>query len=164
MKCFGPLAFALSWLIACDTPSAPTMRAPLVDRPSLEKFYNVKADFASVELNPCPPEEFVAVEGSSHMHVTRDITPTGYQETFYANFQGVKGVGLTSGDQYSFLVNQKNHWEVSYTPDGLEQEADLRVRLIRQGSNDNMWFRQTIRITSPPYQFEIIRSEIECRG
>lgn len=170
MKRFALFAFAFIWLAACDTPSAPTPPTPTlkmvpVGAPSSAKLSNEKFYISFTAFNPCPPTELVAVEGWYHYLVTGEQTPAGSDIKIHLNTQGIEGVGLTSGDRYQFIQNQKSDFEFSNVPPfPFEQEFDFRYQLIRQGSDDNLWIRQTTRFSYPPYEFEIIRNEFECRG
>jgi hypothetical protein len=77
----------------------------------------------------------------------------------HENNQGVTGVGLTSGDRYSIQQNAKIR--IVESGPTLDHYQDVRLRLVRHGSADDLWIRETLRITS---HVEIIRFEIECRG
>lgn len=165
MKRLALFAVAFTCLAGCDTPSAPTLQTPSVDEPSLAQISNEKFPLSGPVFNSCPPTELVAMEGWFHRLTTGGETLAGSDVTIHVNYQGVGGVGLTSGDRYRVIQNDKNTEKFSFLPPfPFEREFNTRFRLIRQGRVDNMYLRQTIRITSPPFQFEIIRSEIECRG
>jgi len=49
-------------------------------------------------------------------------------------------------------------------PPTFSEEIDLRYRLIRAGSLDNLWLRVTVTFTVPPGTTDVRRLEIECRG
>ena len=171
MKRFALLAFAFTLLAACETPSAPT--PPTATLPEISvaassvKLFNDKFGVSFIVSNPCPPAEDVAFGGSIHILSTGAVTPTSSDTKFHYNTQGIEGVGLSSGDRYLYIQNEKTDSEFSFVyPFPFEQENDVRFRLIRQGSDDNLWIRHTFRFSySPPlFEFEIIREEIECRG
>jgi hypothetical protein len=163
MKRIVLFAFAFAWLAACDTPSAPTSQPSTIDPPSFAKISNEKFPISGLLFNSCPPEELLAFEGSFHVLVTGETTPTTADLKIHTNTQGIEGIGLTSGDRYSVIQNTKDDFELS--ADGsFEEEFDIRFRLIRQGSDDNFWLRVTLRITFPPFEVEVIREEVECRG
>lgn len=170
MKRFALLAFAFTWLAACDSPSAPTPQTPAlktapVGAPSFAKIANYTYDISGGVYNPCPPAELVLVQGSIHFLITGEQTPAGSDVKVHLNTQGIEGVGLTSGDRYQWILNEKYDFEFSNVPPfPFEQEFEYRYRLIRQGSDDNLWVRQTVRYSYPPFEFEIIRNEFECRG
>jgi hypothetical protein len=162
MKRLAFFSFAFAWLAACDTASAPTSQVSSFDAPSFAKISNDKFPVSGTLFNSCPPQELVEFEGFFHFLVTGEETPTSSDIKIHVNLQGVSGVGLTSGDRYSIAQNEKT--DIEFTPTTSEQETDFRFRLIRQGSDDNLWVRQTFRFTFPPGTFELIRNETECRG
>ena len=164
MKRLALFALALSSLTACESPSAPTPQAPSIRAPSSALLSNTQTSIAGTLFNPCAPAEFVAITGSVHRVVTGEITPTSASIKFHLNNQGVSGVGFTSGDQYRFLQNVSQTFDVTFPPTTGSLDVDTRFRLIRQGSNDNLWLRQTFRITFNPFSVTLIRSEFECRG
>jgi hypothetical protein len=165
MKRFALLAFAFALLAACETPpTAPTPLSPTATAPSFAQLFNDKVDVSGTFLSSCPPTEPVAFQGSIHVHATGEISPTRTDIKFHANAQGIEGVGLTSGDRYNVPQNTKDDLEFSSPPPRIEEEFDLRFRLIRQGSDDNFWLRFKFRFSFPPFEFELIKLEIECRG
>jgi len=165
MKRFALFAFAFILLVACDTPSAPTLQRPSLQAtpPSFTKISNDKFDISGTITNPCPPAEEVAYQGSIHLLITGEETPTSSDLRAHINTQGISGVGLTSGDRYSILENVKEDF-VSPAPGEYTAEVSVRFRMIRQGSNDNFWVLQVYRVSSSPPYVEIIREETECRG
>lgn len=166
MKRFTLLAFAFIGLAACDappTPTEPALKAAPTGAPSFAKVANVKQDISGTLFNSCPPAEAVAFQGSIHIVVTEQAKATSTTLRFHFNTQGISGLGLVTGDRYSI---QENFKETDvFSPDGVlvSFEFDDRFRMVRQGSNDNLWLRVTVRFT-PPDNFEIIRNELECRG
>jgi len=97
--------------------------------------------------------------------VTDETTPTEVHVKVHVNAQDIEGVGLTSGDMYRVEDNVLNEFSFTLVPPfEFEQELDVRFRLIREGSDDNLWMRFTARFTFPPGDLEIIRNELECRG
>ena len=164
MKRLALFALALSSLTACESPSAPTPQAPSIRAPSSALLSNTQTSIAFNLVTPCAPAEVVAITGSVHRVVTGEITPTSASIKFHLNNQGVSGVGLTSGDRYSVLQNFSQSTNVTFPPLTGSIDVDNRFRIIRQGSNDNLWLRQTFRITFNPFSVTLIRSEFECRG
>jgi len=140
------------------------MPQPLFDAPSLALISNDKYPVSGTVFNPCPPEEMVAFEGFMHQVVTGEQTATSFDLKIHTNTQGIAGIGLTSGDRYRVIRNSKEDFVASFSPLLVDIEFDLRSRLVRQGSNDNFYLRQTFRISFPPFQREVIREKIECRG
>jgi hypothetical protein len=165
MKRFALFASALAWLAACDAPpvpTGPTTALQVHTRTSDAKISNESFRISGTILNPCPPAELVAFSGSAHVLVTGTETPGYIDANAHINTQGISGVGLVSGDRYSVLENVKE--DLVVTGSSFDEQQDLRFRLVRQGSADNLWLRQTIRLTFPPFNLEIIRNQIECRG
>ncbi len=164
MKRFALLAFAFNWLAACDSPSAPTPLTAPTGAPSFARIANDRIEITGIEFNPCPPTERVEFSGSMHFLVTGEVKPTSTAIKTHINAQGIAGVGLTSGDQYRVLRNFKEDLVVTAWPSRSSDEIDVRFRLVRKGSEAKLWVRQTIRVTFPPFKFEILRNELECRG
>ena len=165
MKRFALFAFATTALAACETPSGPTQQTPSLEMPSLAKISNEKIRVSGLMLNSCPPAEFVQVEGWMHRVITGEVTPTSTDIKVHLNTQGIKGVGVTSGDRYIVAQNAKNDIEYSDIPPVFSfEEQSSRFRMVRLGSADNYYFTETFRITYPPLLFETLRYEIECRG
>jgi hypothetical protein len=165
MRRFALCAFTFAWMAACETPpSAPTPSKLTVAEPSFAQLFNNRFPVAFEAFNQCPPEELVAFEGFVHSHAHGDVTDTSSDIKFQVNWQGVEGVGLVTGSRYSAQNNIQNDFTFSFPPPVIDQTTDQRLRMIRQGSDDNLWVRVTFRFTFPPGNIEIIRSEIECRG
>jgi hypothetical protein len=163
------LAVALTCLAACDTPSAPTVQSPALRKippgPSQAMLFHWQNHFSSTVFNPCPPEEWVAIEGTIHVLGTGEPeTPTSIDVKVHYNMQGFEGVGLTSGDRYRIIENDKEETWLSFPPVDFQQTWDHRFRAIREGSNDNFWFRVSGRVSIPPDELVITRDESECRG
>jgi hypothetical protein len=162
MKRLALLAFAFPWLAACETPpSAPTPQTP-----SFTVIVNEKVPVAgSFAINTCRPEEVVDIlNGFLHFVVTEEIGPTSTDVTIHVNAEGIEGVGLVTGERYSVPINQKDEITVTAEPPTISQEFDLRFRLIRAGSLDDLWLRITFTLTFPPGTTDVRRMEIECRG
>jgi hypothetical protein len=171
MKRSALFAFAFAGLAACETPiSAPTPREPSVSMPSFATIFNESFPVSGLAFNSCPPQEFVEFEGRLHVLVTSEETPTEVSFKTHVNAQEIEGVGLTSGDIYRVEDNAKDEVTFTFLPTfSSEQEQDFRFRLIREGPEDNLWFRFTFRSSFdpariPPFEFEIIRNDLECRG
>lgn len=164
MKRLALFTFAFIGMSACESPSAPEPTQLSAEAPTYAMLRNDKIDVSGILFNRCAPSEFVRYTGSLHVVVTGEQTPTSSDVKFHVNTQGVEGIGLTSGDRYSIIQNVKEEFQFSFPPFRFEREVDFRFRMIRQGSDDNLWVRQTFRVSSPPFRLELIRSEIECRG
>jgi hypothetical protein len=156
--------FLFTGLAACDTPtSAPTPRTLTITEPLLAQAFNdTRIPVSGVLFNPCPPAEEVAFEGFVHSHATGDLTPPDFDAKVHFNAQGVSGIGLVTGAQYSIQENLKN--DIFASGPVLDQTFDDRFRMIRHGSLDNLWVRFKARATAPPFNVEIKFDEIECRG
>jgi hypothetical protein len=115
--------------------------------------------------NPCPPEEVVDIlNGFLHFVVTEEIGPTSSDVTIHVDGEGIEGVGQVTGARYSVPLNEKDETTFTVEPPTESEEADLRLRLIREGSLDNFWLRITATTTVPPGTVDVKRMEIECRG
>ena len=168
MKRLALLAFAFAWLAACETsPSAPTSQTPLIPPPSFATtLLNERVSVAGTfQENPCPPEEVVDIlNGFLHFVVTEEIGPTSSDVTIHVDGEGIEGVGQVTGARYSVPLNEKDETTFTVEPATVSEEADLRLRLIREGSLDNFWLRITATSTVPPGTVDVKRMEIECRG
>jgi hypothetical protein len=168
MKRLALLAFAVPWLAACErSPSAPTPQTPLIPPPSFATtILNERVPVAGMfEFNPCPPEEIVDfLNGFLHFVVTEQIGPTSTDVTIHVDGEGIEGVGQATEARYSVPVNEKDEVTITDVPPTFSEEFDLRLRLIREGSLENFWFRFTFTFTVPPGTEDVRRFEIECRG
>ena len=164
MKRFALFSLAFIGLAACDTPSAPT---PMLNAGppdvSFAKLVNERIPLSGTLFHSCAPFDVVAYEGLLHLLITGEQGPTGSDLKLHTNLQSFEGIGA-SGDRYSIQQNEKTDFSFTLPSGAFEQETDFRFRMIRQGSDDNLWVRVTFRVSSPPFQFEIIRNEVECRG
>jgi len=168
MKRLALLPFAFAWLAACETPpSAPTSQTPLIPPPSfattvLNERVPVAGTFA---VNTCPPEEDVdLLKGFLHYVVTEEIGPTSADVTIHVDAEGIEGVGQVTGARYSVPINETDEVTITEVPFTSREEFDLRYRLIREGSLDDLWLRITFTLTVPPGTEDVRRLEIECRG
>ncbi len=170
MKRLALFAIAPALLAACDTPSAPPPLTPslqVISMPpsSAGPLFHFTYLLTSTVTNTCPPMEEVAIEGMMHYIGTgAGETPTSTDIKVHVNMQRMEGVGLTSGDRYRVIQNDKEDVQFSFPPAQFEVAFDSRFRLIREGSAENLWVRQTARIAYPPEVIEVIWDVIECRG
>ena len=165
MKRYILPAFALAWLLGCEAPTAAP--EPASDA-NLISFLRVHENFSlppppEPQVNPCPPAELVQIiRGRMHVNSVMETTPDGTQIfKVHFNAQGFEGVGLTSGDKYRILDNDKV--EVVITETSFDLVSHDRFRLIREGSRDNLWLRIHMQITDDGEPV-FTRFEIECRG
>jgi hypothetical protein len=168
MKRFALVSLSLVWLAACDAPSAPVPTAPIVKTvptaPASTVISNERIPISLTLLYTCGPEELVAYEGFVHVLVTGEDTENGFEHKLHVNYQGVQGIGLTSGDRYIVQQNENSESSISFDPASRSSEVDNLSRIIRVGSEDNLWARTTFKFSFPPLVFESIRFEHECRG
>jgi len=138
----------------------------LIPPPSFATLANERVPLAgSFAINTCPPEEEVQiVSGFLHTVVTGEIGATTEDVTIQVNAEDVEGVGLVTGARYTQPATSKEEITITDVPPTLRQEFDLRYRLIREGSLDDLWFRFTFKLTVPPGTDDVSRLEIECRG
>lgn len=168
MKGIALAALALASLTACDAPSAPPSAAPALDAgaapASSGLLYQYRYVLINTIFNPCAPEEDVAIEGPIHYVVTGEPeTPTSMHYKVHVNMQGIEGVGLVSGDRYRVLQNDGEEQEVSFPPLYQAFHYDSRYRVIRQGSSDDLWIRQTGSYSSAT-GILVETFTMECRG
>jgi hypothetical protein len=168
MKRIAIISWSLAALTACGTASAPNSNQVSDAAPSFERVrFNFKVPPPpDLQLNECPPQEAVLItDGMFHVqgYEERAADGTLLRVVVHFNAMGFQGIGLTTGLKYQIQDNDKT--EVVFDADEAlsGQETDVRFRLNRQGSLDNMWVRATFRFTAPD-DFEVIRSELECRG
>jgi len=168
MKRLALLPFAFAWLAACETPpSAPTSQTPLIPPPSFATtILNEKVPVAGMfAVNTCPPEEVVdLLSGFLHYVVTEEIGPTSADVTIHVDAEGIEGVGQVTKERYSVPINETDEVTITDVPFTSSEEFDLRYRLIREGSLDDLWLRITFTLTVPPGTEDVRRLEIECRG
>lgn len=116
---------------------------------------------AGTLLNPCPPEEDVTFEG--RLHVLIKGTPDDF--TVHTNGQSIQGVGLISGDRYVLMEHENSETRVTGTT--ATHFFNLRFHMVRQGREDNFWYKLVLRATFLPdgtAEVEIVEEDIECRG
>ena len=157
------LVFTLTvWLAGCDAPSAPATPETATP-PSFGTLFNDRVPISGVVTdNICAGAEAVAFEGWAHVLRTGQLTPT---TDIKVRLNAVaEGIGLISGDRYVLIQNNNAEFVTSAGGSTIDQEVDVRFRMIREGSDDNFWLRLTFRLTFPPGTVEIIRDEVECRG
>lgn len=156
---------------ACEGPD-PMMTSPPLDVPSPAPLL-ISNDGATVELagtywNGCGPGEYVDVVGSINLRSQWKYDPaTGaYRAKHHENFQGVSGVGQTSGRRYQVMqtYNTVDLWspEPAYNAD-----RHLKMRMTSQGPGDNSEFHLIYNIRFDPvtgWVFTLKKVTIECGG
>jgi hypothetical protein len=165
MSRYTPIALALLALVGCETASAPDLHQTgpgrWFDRVHENVFLPPPPE---PQFNPCPPaEEVLTLRGRFHINQVIETAPDGtviFKVHF--NAQGFEGVGLSTGDIYRIMDNDKV--EVVITGTSFDLVSQDRFRLIREGSLDNLWMRLHIRLTDPDGEPEIVSFAVECRG
>jgi hypothetical protein len=166
MKRLTLSAFAFAGLAACEAPpSAPTSQTPVIPPPSFSTLADEKVPVAgSFAINTCPPEEEVQiVNGFLHTLVTGEIGETSADYTIHVNAEDIEGVGLVTGARYTQPANETDEITFTAVPLTSTEDFDLRYRLIREGSLDNLWLRISFTYTFPPGTEVVKRFELECR-
>lgn len=158
-------AFALAWLFGCQTPEAPMGVEEMSAGPSLLRVHDniFLPPPPDAQVNSCPPAELVQIiKGSFHVNSVTEIAPDGTETVkVHFNAQGFEGIGLTSGDRYRIMDNDKV--EVVITETSFDLVSHDRFRLIREGSLDNLWLRIHVQITDDGDPV-FTKFDIECRG
>jgi len=168
MKRLALLAIAFAWLAACEAPpSAPTSQTPVIPPPSFATtIANERVPVTGMfAVNTCPPDEVVdLLSGYLHYVVTEEIGPTSADVTIHVDAEGIEGFGQITKERYSVPINETDEVTITDVPPTFTEEFDLRYRLIREGSLDDLWLRVTFTFTDPPGTLDVRRLEIECRG
>jgi hypothetical protein len=164
MKQFTLSALALAGILGCQTPAIEPDESGM-ERPRLLRVHDnfFLPPPTEPQVNPCPPAELVQIiSGRFHVNSVMETDPDGTQ-TFKVHFnaQGFEGIGLTSGDKYRIMDNDKV--EVVITETSFDLVSHDRFRLIREGSLDNLWLRVHVQITDDGEPV-FTRFEMECRG
>jgi hypothetical protein len=150
------LAVAMLSLAACDS-SAPTSPSFGQGGPQLattSQWVPLNGTFP----NDCPPAELVAFSGRAHLLIRQNAD----EFKFFANWGDVRGVGLATGGQY---VVQDNYHDVeTTTATGGIAESFERIRLIRQGSPENLVGFAHVIFDLGTGEFILADFRIQCRG
>src|SRR5687767_14250434 len=94
---------------------------------------NERQDVTGTSHNPCTGEDVEFVEGQMHLVIATGEDPGGgvhYND--HVNFGGVRGVGLTSGDEY--VVPYSTSFGLQTTNGATTNTAVQTFQLIRTGS------------------------------
>lgn len=107
--------------------------------------YNIQQNFdltGHPASDPCTGEDIV-LSGSEHVDIHGVYNPTTgvLKDDFHANFQGISGVGQTTGNKYQY-VGGSNERE-SYSADGctLTESNIVNVNITTAGSNNNFYLK-----------------------
>jgi len=122
--------------------------------------------FDQMVSDPCH-DETIAFDGTAHFvtHVTTNDDGTVHVAADI-NFQGLTGVGTTSGNVYRFPA--AGHFIVNFT-NGASNESDLIDSgvIIGKGSADNFVYHNLFHVTrnaDGPVTTEFVRMQYDCRG
>ncbi|WP_437817699.1 hypothetical protein [Sorangium sp. So ce1078] len=117
--------------------------------------------------NPCVPE-FVVLTGDLHilLHINAN-EGGGSNFVFHSNYQGIEGVGLTTGSQYRGVNTQTLKVELGSggLPSVFTNVVD--IRLIGQGQTENFVVHLTQHITvneNGEITAIVDNATTECRG
>ena len=139
-KCFIQLAIAIV---------ATVLIGGLALTPTYAKATNIQIPIDTEGLTSCGTET-VKITGTLHFVAQLITTSSGnFIDASHVNFQSVKGVGLTSGEDYVFSNNQNNHEKFSATSAD-EFMANLHAVGVKKGggSSDNFGINILIHLTA----------------
>lgn len=150
---YGIVVFSsFAWLAACEPGSftAPTSHNTFTT-------VNQHTDFTGTFTNECPPAEDVLFSGRLHILTGANANAS----RMFINWADVKGVGVTSGDRYAVQDNFKDEQVTSQA--GIVEDAREHLRMIRQGSPDNLQAFVHL-IFNTDGTVDVVEFRIECRG
>lgn len=116
--------------------------------------------------SPCEPET-VMVDGTARMVIREEVDGNGgFHQGFHFNLQRIGGIGLSSGDRYSF---QNTFNLEANVPAGEFREFTItqNVAAHRQGSGDNFRLHVTSHLTinaNGEVTVEFFKMEFACQG
>lgn len=155
--------------IVCLAAATPTTSA---DSGKLKAIY--RDPFDGITYDDCTGEE-ISLLGETHIVVTERPQQDGtYRYDAIAHTWG-KGVGLTTGNEYTFSFYQKVRYDMGTTfcdPEGInrapyEQKQTYRLPMISKGSLPNSYYDFTVVWRFDEncnFSEEIIESASGCRG
>ena len=149
------LGVSLLALLAASAPAAPgSAQATTIHE-------NVTVPINEVVVNPCTGEE-IAFSGDAHvlLHITTDASG-GTHVTSQSNYQGVSGVGLTTGDVYR-LIRQSG--ETSNTAGAEEITIVDDTLIVGPGPGNNYMLRvlQHLTCNSNGCSVGFVNVELRC--
>jgi hypothetical protein len=121
---------ALAALTACDT-TGPSSTASPTDRRDFAAT-SAWVPVAGTFPNACSPSEEVVFSGKAHLLAQTQ----GDKASLFIHWGDVKGVGTVTGDTY--VVADNYHERDVFTTTGGTAEWFERLRMVRQGSADNL--------------------------
>ena len=113
----------------------------------------------------CTGEE-VRVSGDVHTQYTAHETADGFHAEAGSNYQGVSGVGVTSGRKYQLVGSDKSVTDFR-KPFPSRSTVVQTVRIISQGSAPNSHYKVHWHYTidaNGRLTAEVFKTEVECRG
>lgn len=166
----GGLVTALAVLaLACqDAPTGPVVstESGLTGAAAT----SVKQPFVGLAFVPCAIDgagEFVSLSGTLHVvtRITIDANG-GFHGTAHFNPQGVKGVGLTSGDTYQGNGVTKTTTNIAGAGFPFTETFVNNFRIIGPGPDNNLLVHQTIHLTinaNGDVTADVFVDSAECR-
>ena len=92
--------------------------------------------------------EDIAFQGPIHFNGSEVITPSGhYHLTLHSNYQGVSGVGQTSGDTYNLVSGTSNNLNIDFGTNGGEGTFIQNIHVISNGVVYDATVRAHITVT-----------------
>jgi hypothetical protein len=128
--------------------------------------FNERQDVTGSAHNPCSGEDVEFVEGQMHTVIATGADQGGgvhYND--HVNFAGVRGVGLTSGDEY--VVPYSTSFSLQTTNGATTNTAVQTFQIIRTGSEDDYLLQVRYHLTVKPdgeVAVEHIGLEMSCKG
>jgi hypothetical protein len=124
-----------------------------------------RTPFKETVTDDCTGEE-IAFEGWVHVNYNVHEEPFGFRANSHSNYQGVRGVGLTSGRKYRLVGSQASIVDFR-RPFPSHTTAVDSVRLLAQGAPANSHYKVHLHYTANAngvITAVIDRVEVECRG
>ena len=148
------IAVVATTVVALAGLTVRPAQAQVVQRETVPLIWNM--------YNNCAPEEVVHVTGTALLLITTTSTDSMLSVTYHVNLQNASGVGLTSGDTYSFVLNDNVHFTLAK---GATETLVQRVRLVRHGSAADIYGTFTSHFTVDAGGNVVVdfdRLEIDC--
>jgi len=123
--------------------------------------YNDPVTFTMGERHPCL-DEIVVFSGNLHGNATTVTNGNTTNATGHWNYQGVSGIGQTSGDTYLWI--EQNHFNNNAWPVALSHVDNRRIHIIHIGGADfylNYSFQWTVNANGD-YTHSVAYTEQEC--
>jgi hypothetical protein len=111
---------------------------------------NEKIAFDSTVLIPCANGgvgEYVALSGFLHALSTTTINGNNVRMKLHFQPQGIKGIGLITGDQYQGTGATQDEFKGSLVNGQYEETFINNFRIIGQGNGNNYLLHETFHVT-----------------